>query len=239
MGQWRYGRRLVRRVEADLARFAQRVGVGLDRLRGPVLDEQEAAGFLRAVDAGIVTLEPGGVCRLTGLSAMGQRKPYQLFSSYEGGTANPGAVLTWSWRELFTQIAFAAELVVDHGWPGRSVLLEVDRLDLAAGDPAMLATRPLLTAEAKVTDGGRAGLVAMMAVFAELNGTQAPMLVSWGVHENAARKYRSLQRLRPLVFVEVAPGVRRAHDLEHLDDGRVLFRRRGTIPGPDEPGLGR
>jgi hypothetical protein len=165
---------LVRRVEADLARFAQRVGVGLDRLRGPVLDEQEAAGFLRAVDAGIVTLEPGGVCRLTGLSAMGQRKPYQLFSSYEGGTANPGAVLTWSWRELFTQIAFAAELVVDHGWPGRSVLLEVDRLDLAAGDPAMLATRPLLTAEAKVTDGGRAGLVAMMAVFAELNGTQAP-----------------------------------------------------------------
>jgi hypothetical protein len=94
---------LVRRVEADLARFAQRVGVGLDRWRGPVLDEQEAAGFLRAVDAGIVTLEPGGVCRLTGLSAMGQRKPYQLFSSYEGGTANPGAVLTWSWRELFTR----------------------------------------------------------------------------------------------------------------------------------------
>jgi hypothetical protein len=78
-------------------------------------------------------------------------------------------VLTWSWRELFTQVAFAAELVLDHGWPDWAVLLEVDRLDVAAGDPAMLATRPLLTAEAKVADGGRAGLVAMMAVFAEPN----------------------------------------------------------------------
>ena len=30
------------------------------------------------------TLEPGGMCRLTGLSAMARRKPYQLFSTYEG-----------------------------------------------------------------------------------------------------------------------------------------------------------
>jgi hypothetical protein len=58
------------------------------------------------------------------------------------------------------------------------------------------------------------------------------------VHQNAERKYRSLQKLRPLVFVEVAPGVRRAHDLEHLEDGRILFRRQGTIPGPDELSLG-
>jgi hypothetical protein len=230
---------LLQRVEADLARFAERVGVDLGRWRGPVLGDQEVAGFLRAVDAGIATLEPGGMCRLTGLSAMARRKPYQLFSTYEGGAANPGPVLTWSWRELFTQIAFAAELVLDHGWPGRAVLLEVDRLDLAAGDPAMITTRPLLTAEAKVTDGGRAGLAAMMAVFAEFNGTQAPVLVPRDVRENAARKYRSLQKLRPSVFVEVAPGVRRAHDLEHLDDGRIRFRRRGTIPSPYELGLGR
>jgi hypothetical protein len=229
---------LLRRVEADLAKYAERVGVDLGRWRGPVLDDQEAAGFLHAVDAGIATLEPGGVCRLTGLSAMGRRKPYQLFSSYEGGAANPGPVLTWSWRELFTQVTFAAELVLDHGWPGRAVQLEVDRLDLAAGDPTMLTTRPLLTAEAKVTDGGRAGLVAMMAVFSELNGTQAPGLVSRDVRVNAESKYRSLQKLRPLVFVEVAPGVRRAYDLEHLEDGRILFCRRGTIPGPDEFGLG-
>jgi hypothetical protein len=89
---------LLQRVEADLARFAERVGVDLGRWRGPVLGDQEVAGFLRAVDAGIATLEPGGMCRLTGLSAMARRKPYQLFSTYEGGAANPGPVLTWSWR---------------------------------------------------------------------------------------------------------------------------------------------
>jgi hypothetical protein len=57
------------------------------------------------------------------------------------------------------------------------VLLEVDRLDLAAGNPATLTVRPLLAAEAKVTDGGRAGLAAMMSIFGELNGTQAPVLI--------------------------------------------------------------
>jgi hypothetical protein len=201
---------------------------------GPVLADQEAAAFLRAVDAGIARLEPGGTCRLLGLSAMSRRQPYQLFSSYEGGAANPGTVLTWSWRELFTQIAFAAELVLDHGWPGRAVQLEVDHLDVAAGDPAMITTRPLLAAEAKVTDMGRSGLLAMMAVFAELNGTATPALVPQDVYVNAERKYGSLQKLRPMVFVEVAPGVRRAHDLEHLGDGRILFRRRGTIPCPEE-----
>ncbi len=50
------------------------------------------------------------------------------------------------------------------------------------------------------------------------------------------RKYRSLQLLRPLVFVEVAPGVRRFHDLEHGGDGEVAFVARSSVPGPDTLG---
>jgi hypothetical protein len=78
---------------------------------------------------------------------------------------------------MFTQIAFASELVLDHGWPGEAVQLEVDHLDIAAGDPATVTTGPLLAAEAKVEDAGQRGLAAMMAVFAELNGTGDAALV--------------------------------------------------------------
>ena len=101
----------------------------------------------------------------------------------------------------------------------RVLELEVGALDIAAGPPGTVMTHPLLTAEAKVTDGGSKGLTAMMAVFAELNGTGPQAEVPRDTWTNAERKYRSLQLLRPAVFVEVAPE-RRAHDLEHGGDGK-------------------
>jgi hypothetical protein len=189
------------------------------------------------VDAGIVALEPGGVCTFPGLCPTIPPKRYQLFVTYEGGHKDPGRILNWAWREMFTQIAFAAELVLDHGWPGDAVLLEVDHLDVAAGDPLTITTRPLLTAEAKMRDTGTTGLAAMMAVFAELNGAGGPTRLPKDTYQNAERKYRSLQRLRPAVFVEVASGVRRAHQLVHLADGRILFGTRATIPTPTELGF--
>lgn len=221
---------LFTRIADGLSTFAGRLAVDGARWRGPVLPDEEVEPFLRAVDAGLVELH-GEVCVISGLRTGAPPKRYQLFSSYDGGLKNPGRVLTWSWREMFTQVAFAAELVLDHGWPVDGVVLEIGHLDVGAGDPATVLTAPLLAAEAKTADTGPQGLTAMMAVFAEMNGTGAVAAVPIGVHENAERKYQSLAKLRPRVFVEVAPGVRRGHRLEYLPDGRILFRP-GTVLRP-------
>jgi hypothetical protein len=53
------------------------------------------------------------------------------------------------------------------------VLLKVDRLDLAARRSTHARDSAAARAGAKVTDGGWAGLAAMVAVFAEFNSTQA------------------------------------------------------------------
>lgn len=220
-----------------LAAYCTRTGVDPGRWRGGTLSEHEAAGFLRAVEAGIVVLDlDAAVCTMPDLGVTVGGKRYQLYMTYAGGAANPGPTTTWSWREMFDQIGFATELVLDHGWPRRGVQLEVDRLDVAAGPPESVLTNPLLAAEVKVTDTGGGGLAAMMAVFAELNGTGPAAVVGAGARNNAVAKYHSIQHLHPAVFVEAAPGVRRAHELTYLPDGTVLFTRMASVPAPADLG---
>jgi hypothetical protein len=152
---------------------------------------------------------------------------------YEGPRRDPGQVFTWDWPEMFVQIAFAAELVLDHGWPGEGVILEFGALDVAAGDPSNASKRPELVAEAKLTDSGRRGLEAMMRVFTELSGG-APADVAKDVYDNAVPKYRLLQALQPLIFVEVAPEVRRAHRIRVCDDVRLAFELLPLVPNRRE-----
>lgn len=224
---------LLARVEPGLLEYAYQVGCELARWRGPALSDDEACSFLRAVDAGLVEIGRDA-CVISGLGNPAKPKCYRFFSSYEGGAGNPGRVLTWSWQEMFIQIGFAAELVLDHGWLASGVVLEIGHLDVGAGDAATVSSSPLLVAEAKVVDGGPRGLAAMMAVFHELNGTGDRAELSTEIRTNADRKYRSIELLQPQFFVEVAPGVRRAHALEHAGDGQVLFHKLADVPTFDD-----
>lgn len=217
---------LVALLAPALADYCERNSVDVARWRGRPLGDLEAVGFLRALDSGIAAVNlDTAECAIIGLG--GGAKRYQLYMAYDGGAGNPGRVVSWSWQEMFDQIAFAAELTLDHGWPRTSVHLEVDRLDVVAGPAETSRTNPLLGAEMKVTDTGGRGLAAMMAVFAELNGSGPPATVAREVRTNAESKYHCLRRLRPAVFVEVAPGVRRAHDLTYTTDEVVHFIPRG------------
>lgn len=217
------------RLQHLLADFASRKGIDQSRWRGIELSQDELGAFARAVEGGIVAIEDDATVTFPGLRTANPPKRYQLFLNYAGGKADPEPVMSWSWQEMFCQVAFAAELVLDHGWDPGGVVLEIGQLDVGAGHPDSVFERPLLLAEAKLHDAGNQGLEAMMRVFRELNGTASTAQVAKGVWTNAERKYRSLQRFRPTVFVEVAPNVRRAHRIDHRA-GELFFERLHAIP---------
>lgn len=203
--------------------FQQRYVLEDSQWRGRDLSDAEILGFKTAVEQGLAELTDDGAGVVTRFHTV---KRYQLYLTYDGGTARPGRAWTWSWQEAFTQIAFAADLVTAHGWGPEQVALEVDRLDVAAG--AAPVTAPTVLAEAKLTDRGPAGLQAMLAVFTELSGG-APAAVAQGVRANAVPKYEGLLRLRPSVFVAVAPGVRYPFSLTY-DGDRIGFAPRSGVP---------
>lgn len=217
---------LSRWLAAGRERFAQDHGLSENTWRGAVLAPEDARGIYRAVDAGLVSLTEDGLSLVTSFNLP---KRYRVFRHYDGGAVRPGRAWTWSWHEMFCQISFACELVLDWGWSADQVALEVDRLDVAAGINPVRA--PALLAEAKLTAQGPAGLEAMLQLFKEMSGG-SPALISRQARDNSRPKYEGLLRLRPTTFVAVAPGVRRWFDVAYTADGRALL-------APAGPGGGR
>ena len=132
---------------------------------------------------------------------------------------------------MFIQLAFGCELILDHGWAPAQILLE-KHLDVA-----VYSTPPehaVLLAEAK-TDARDIDYV--MAVFMELSDdptshSEPPPKTK---EENAVNKYRTLQREQPDIYVEVAPGLRRAWELSYSLDhpASVAFTTTKDIPRGD------
>lgn len=197
--------------------FAEHHGLQGDFWRGATISSEDARGLRRAAEAGLAQLADHGSVLVTRFRS---QKRYRMYLHYDGGAVRPGRAWTWSWQEMFCQISFAAELVLDHGWRPEQVELEVDRLDVAAGDDPV--RRPYLLAEAKLTDGGTAGLAAMLEVFDELAGG-LPAAVSRQVRKNALPKYEGLLRLRPTTFVAVAPGIRHWFTVNYPTETRVVL----------------
>lgn len=195
--------------------------------RGHALTVDEVDGLRRAFTAGLAALDEDETVLVISFHTA---KRYQLYLQYDAGVARPGRAWSWSWQEAFTQVAFAAELVLDHGWEPGQVALEVDRLDVAAGVSPV--TAPLLLAEAKLTDRGSNGLQPMLAVFRELAGGD-PAKVTVAARTNAIPKYEGLLRLRPRVFVAVAPGVRYAFDVRYVDAAAHLDAREAMPAAAD------
>ncbi|MGP3920438.1 hypothetical protein [Nonomuraea sp. 10N515B] len=180
------------------------------RLRPP-LNVDEANGLALARAAGLVEIQPDGVFRLAG--AARNKGPYNLFSQGPAPSLN---------REYLVQIAAFAELVIEHRWPARRVAFEYDALDLATLDGS---GRPVVVAEAK---RDTASLDRMLA---EMRAATARQVAAPA--NTTQRKIAALSRLGAKVFWAVAPGVRRAFNIEIDQDGvPQLIPRQAPLAGP-------
>jgi len=200
------------------AAFMTREGVTWESWRGPQLTAVEVRELRQGIDAGVITIDPAGATITGHFDSV--KPPYQLFMGYDSGASRPGRVWSWSWREGLSQLAFAAELVLEHGWQPHEVALELAHLDVGVG-PAP-RQRPVIAAEVKLRDSGPQSLAAMLAVFAELAGGRPATWVNKGDRANAVPKYEELLQLRPPAFCAVAPGVRRIFDIDYDRDRAML-----------------
>ncbi len=195
---------------------------------GRAVSDDEARGFMAAMDAGLVRLSDDGLAiDLIRFPPFAKTKRYRLFGDWDGRAY-------WSWQEAFIQIAFAAELVLSYGWPASRIGIETG-LDVAVlgteGEP------PVLLAEAKVDPRD---LEYVMAVMTAMSSDAAAYAQTdpRSKEGNAVKKYAALARYRPLHYIEVAPNVRRAYKLTFVDreDGRrpaIVFNVCHVVPaGP-------
>jgi hypothetical protein len=192
--------------------FARERGLPDQALRlRPPLHVDEADGLALARGAGLVEVQPDGVFRLAG--AAQNKGPYNLFSRGPAPSLN---------REYLVQIAAFAELVIEHRWPARRVAFEYDALDLATLHDS---GRPVVVAEAKRDTASLDLMLAEMSA-ATAHQVAAPT-------NTTQRKIAALARLGATVFWAVAPGVRRAFDIEIDPEGVPrLSRRDAPARGP-------
>ena len=192
----------VLRLQALLSQWAiafaqRRTDVASPTITWPrrgLLDD-ESSSFLRALDAGFVTVDPAGFVALPAVRAKTPAGRYALLSKSGAGVSIN--------LEYLIQIGATAELVIDHGWSPADLDFErseFDAIGLGLGD------RVLLVMEAKARVSGPDSLEKLLTIWMSRAGN--PGL---DMNNNAGRKYRELQRLcrsgRVLVWL-VADGAR-------------------------------
>ena len=174
----------------------------------------EAIGFLRALDAGIVNVTDSGRCTLPSIHRT-SAKPTEpcLFSRRHDGS------VYLAWREYITQVGAVASLILDYGWPARLVALdprtvEFDVAGFAApgGDALMV-----VAGETKKTRGELSRLLTQMGAASRPTGVSGQRSPTDG-----EKKYRGLLKERPQYFWAVAPGVRRAFRVKYEGDSAAL-----------------
>jgi hypothetical protein len=105
----------------------------------------EANGFLRALDNGILRVSDSGRCSLPSIHRV--KKPTQphLFSG-------KNSMVRLVWREYITQIGMLATLVLDYGWPQELVALDPEKdttFDVACYSSGASTVPMLIAGEAK------------------------------------------------------------------------------------------
>lgn len=182
--------RAAERLSTLLAGWADQFGV--ERLGAPGLElrpgsrgilADEAASFLRALDAGLVEVD-----LLGGVTVLGcRRKPvggrYSLFSANRN-SGDPYVSLN---TEYLIQVGAACELAAFHGWKPADVEIEVGEFDAIAH----IGGRVVLTMEAKARIEGPDSLSGLWAAFVQLAAEDQPPKA----RTNHTRKYVELLRL--------------------------------------------
>jgi hypothetical protein len=187
------------------------VGVGAD----------EASGFLRALDNGLVTLRPDGNFLVPGARAC---SPNLHLVGREGN----GVKLH---NEVLIHVAAYAELVVDHGWDPERIVFDPffanDALDLwgFSSGPSGESWRDgdiIFAAEAKARVKGGDGLQSLVKAFERLNTDPAA-----AVPAGQRRKWEELLRLtreHPIQLLLVADGARWWYSAAQTERGLGLER---------------
>ena len=176
--------------------------------------DDEAAGFLRALDAGILKVSDLGRCSLPSIHRSG-RKPTEpcLF-----GIRQETHVYL-AWREYITQVGALASLVLDYGWPTKLVALDPRNWEFdVAGFASEAATAFMLVAgETKKTEKELSKLLGELLAASESSLTIERLGSSEG-----HKKYRGLLKERSPFFWAVAPGVRWAFAVTHEANAAIV-----------------
>jgi hypothetical protein len=166
---------------ADL-RFGSGDGIDL-RLGRRGLLADEAAAFLRGLDAGLLELDELGGVRMRGCHPKPGGGRYSLFTANAyGGDLHVSINL-----EYLIQLGTVCELLAFHGWSGPDVDVEVGEYDALAH----VGKRVVLAMEAKARIEGPDSLTALwdsLLDFSAAGSSPAPV-------GNHARKYVELLRL--------------------------------------------
>jgi hypothetical protein len=174
----------------------------------------EAIGFLRALDAGIVYVSDSGRCALPSVHRT-TAKPTEpcLFSR------RPDGSVYLAWREYITQVGAVASLVLDYGWPVGLVALDPRTLEFDVAGFASSGRDALMVVagETKKTQRELSKLLTQMDAAGRSAGVPAQ-----GSSTDGHKKYRGLLKERPQYFWAVAPGARRAFRVKYAGDSAAL-----------------
>jgi hypothetical protein len=167
------------------------------------LGEDEAAAFLRAIEANIVTVDAAGYVRCAGTRQKSPEGVYSLF-----GKNGDGVCLN---TEYLIQFGAAAELVVNYRWPSDDVLVEVGEFDAVVER----GLQTIVAVEAKARVDGSDGLARLLESFVRFSSLREPP----APNDNHSRKYVDLLRRcagGPAALWLVANGARWAFQAERI-----------------------
>lgn len=167
---------------------------GVTNWIGSTLTEEESILLLQGFEAGLISYdEAQGRLVLEGFAPdpLCRPKSYQVF-----GASNKNA--HWMWREMFIQIGFGIELMLEAGWPGKLIAFETKGFDVVA-DPE----NPVIMAEAKQK---AADLDEQFKVLSNEGKGGKP---------TDANRYADIQAHRPHMYAAVAWSTRRYYFINY------------------------
>ncbi len=176
--------------------------------------EDEANGFLRALDAQILRVSDTGRCSLPLIHRSGT-KPTEpcLFGIKKEN------VVYLAWREYITQVGALASLVLDYGWPTKLVALDPRNWEFdVAGFTSETANAFMFVAgETKKTEKELSKLLNQL-----LAASKSSLTLEQLGSSDGHKKFRGLLKERSPYFWAVAPGARKAFAMKYEGNSAVV-----------------
>lgn len=204
---------------------AHRADVVSDQIAWPRrgLHPDESAAFLRALDAGTVSVNTAGYATVHCVRPKQPQGRYALLArSGQGVSVN---------LEYLIQLGATSELVIDGHWPPALLDFERGEFDLLGHDPHGQVT---LVMEAKARATGPDSLATLVTAWLAFSRLDDPANLP---ATNAGRKYRELWRLAhdgPIAVWLVAAGAR-WNLAAHMEGDRLVLSSDGTTGPPSPP----
>jgi hypothetical protein len=176
--------------------------------------EDEANGFLRALDAQILKVNDIGRFSLPSIHRSGT-KPTEpcLFGVKKEN------VVYLAWREYVTQVGALASLVLEYGWPTKYVALDPRNWEFdVAGFASESANAFMIVAgETKKTEKELSKLLSQL-----LAASKSSLTLEQLGSSDGHKKFRGLLKERSPYFWAVAPGARKAFTVKYEGNSAIV-----------------